>query len=270
MPFDIARFTAEREARGGTLGAAIRWAELTASTNDDALSAARAGAAHGALFGAETQTLGRGRRGSEWFSEAGAGLWFSVLLRPALAAEAAPVLALCAGLSVREAVAKHVASRVLVKWPNDVLVAPGPLSGVPGGADHRKVAGVLVESQITGSRLSWAVVGIGLNVLQTAFPEAISTTATSLELLQAGAERRETLLAHVLEAFETRVTRLETRGMVSVAEELRQHDALLGRRLRVDERSGTGAGIDDSGRLLLQLESGTVDACVSGHIELLG
>ena len=256
MPFDIARFTAEREARGVTLGAAIRWAELTASTNDDALSAARAGAAHGALFGAETQTLGRGRRGSEWFSEAGAGLWFSVLLRRALAAEAAPGLALCAGLSVREAVAARVASRVLVKWPNDVLV------------DARKVAGVLVESQINGSRLSWAVVGIGLNVLQTAFPKAISTTATSLELLHAGATGREALLADVLEALETRLTRLEARGMVSVAEELRQHDALLGRQLRVDERSGTGAGIDDSGRLLLQLESGAVEACISGHVEL--
>ena len=112
--FDSARFQSERDARGLTLGWPLSWRDETQSTNDDALGAAKNGAPHGAVFGAESQTRGRGRRGSEWLSTPGAGLWFSLLLRPDLPAELAPGLALCAGLAVREAVAARVAANVAV------------------------------------------------------------------------------------------------------------------------------------------------------------
>ncbi|HKY35738.1 MAG TPA: biotin--[acetyl-CoA-carboxylase] ligase [Polyangiaceae bacterium] len=258
MSFDVARFEADRAARGLSLGSPVSWLETTESTNDDALKAAKAGARHGALCGAETQSRGRGRRGSEWHSEPGAGLWFSVLLRPQLTAEVAPALSLCAGLAVREAVASRSAAQVAVKWPNDVL------------AGGRKIAGILIESQVIGQQLRGVVVGIGLNVEQRAFPSELVGVATSLALLEARDRAREPLLVDVLAGLEARVARLEAAGVSSISEEVRQHDALLGKRLRIDEREGIGAGIDDTGHLLLRTDAGLVEAISSGHVQLLG
>jgi BirA family transcriptional regulator, biotin operon repressor / biotin---[acetyl-CoA-carboxylase] ligase len=256
LAFDLALFEAEVATRGLGLGRSVSFRSVTESTNDDALAAAKSGAPHGALFGAESQSRGRGRRGSEWVSTPGAGLWCSLLLRPELRAELAPGLALCAGLAVRSAVATRVAAPALVKWPNDVL------------AGGKKLAGILVESQFSGASVASVIVGIGINVSQEAFPEPISQLATSLSLLGAADLGRERLLADVLEAFERELSRIGTQGMPAVAEALRPHDALLGRQLRVDDVQGEGAGIDASGALLVRRAEGDVRAVVSGHVEL--
>lgn len=256
MAFDSALFERERGARGLLLGAPLTWRDETVSTNDDALAAAKSGAAHGALFGAETQTRGRGRRGSEWVSTPGAGLWFSLLLRPELSAEVAPALSLCAGLAVRDAVATRVAATVQVKWPNDVL------------AGGRKLAGILIESQVSSAKLSSVIVGIGINVTQAAFPEPIAGIATSLALLDASDRSRETLLADVLRGLQARLAELTQGGIAAISAALRPHDALLGQRLRVDGIEGVGAGIDAAGQLLLQSPDGSSTPIVSGHVEL--
>lgn len=255
--FDGARFETIRAARQLGLGRPVSWQDETQSTNDDALAAAKAQAPHGALFGAETQTRGRGRRGSEWLSAPGAGLWFSLLLRPELRAELLPGLSLCAGLAVRAAVATRVAAPVLVKWPNDVL------------AGGRKLAGILVESQISGAKIASVVIGIGINVTQTAFPPELADIATSLSLLSANAAAREELLADVLGQLEAELSRVANQGLAGLAEALRPHDALLGRQLRVDTLLGVGSGIDAEGRLLVRPGSGPVVPVLSGHVELL-
>ena len=255
--FDKVRFEAEARTRGLSFGRPLTWQDETQSTNDDALVAAKSGAPHGAVFGAEAQTRGRGRRGSEWLSAPGAGLWFSVLLRPQLSPEQAPALALCAGLAVRAAAATRVAANVGVKWPNDVL------------AGGRKLAGILVESQISGARLGGVIVGVGINVTQQAFPDALSNIATSLQLLSANALGREQLLADVLSQLQALLGRLEADGMASIAEALRPHDALLGRRLRIEGVEGCGAGIDEAGRLLLRSDAAELRPIAAGHVELL-
>jgi BirA family biotin operon repressor/biotin-[acetyl-CoA-carboxylase] ligase len=257
MSFDTALFERESQARGLELGAPLSWRAETASTNDDALAAAKSGAPHGALFGAETQTRGRGRRGSEWVSTPGAGLWFSILLRPTLTPEVAPALSLCAGLAVRDAVATRVAANVQVKWPNDVL------------AGGRKLAGILIESQLSAAQLSSVIIGIGINVAQRAFPEPIAGIATSLTLLQATDLSREALLADVLHGLEARLTELSQGGIAAISTALRPHDALLGQQLRIENATGTGAGIDAAGQLLLQSPDGSIAPIVSGHVEIL-
>jgi len=255
--FDSALFERECATRELTLGRPLSWRDETQSSNDDALAAAKSGAPHGAVFGAETQTRGRGRRGSEWVSAPGAGLWFSVLLRPKLSAELVSGLSLCAGLAVRSAVAQRVAAPVLVKWPNDVLVS------------GRKLCGILVESQVTGANIGSVVVGIGVNVTQSAFPEPLASIATSLALLGASTTTREALLADVLQGLERELLRLSEHGLAGMAATLRAHDPLLGRRLRVDSLEGTGAGIDSAGRLLLQSDDGQQHPINAGHVELL-
>lgn len=255
--FDSERFETECVAKQLRLGRPVSWREQTESTNDDALAAAKAGAPHGALFGAEAQTRGRGRRGSEWVSAPGAGLWCSLVLRPELPAELLPGLALCAGLAVRAAVAHRVSATVRVKWPNDVL------------ADGRKVAGILVESQVSGAQVTSVVLGIGINVTQTSFPGELENVATSLAMLSNVPVDRERLLADVLSHVETELTRLARHGLAGLAEALGPYDALQGRPLRVDALEGVGAGIDAHGRLLVRSADGRTTPVISGHVELL-
>lgn len=253
-PFDVERFAAERAARGLRLGAPLAWRDITASTNDDALAAAARDEPHGAVFGAESQERGRGRRGSSWHSPPGAGLWFSVLLRPQLAVDQGAGLPLAVGLSVCDALRERVDALVQVKWPNDVL------------ADGRKIAGVLVESQVRGERFISAIAGVGLNVALTALPNELSETATSLARLGAADLRREPLLADVLIRLERYLELLELSGTAAIAAELRERDALFGRRVRIDGQAGIAAGVDAAGRLLLAEESGATTAFVSGHV----
>lgn len=255
--FDPSLFEAERARLGVTLGAPLSFVDQTESTNDDAAAAAKHGAPHGAVFVAETQTRGRGRRGSEWLSAPGAGLWFSVLLRPELGPELLPGVALSAGLAVRAAIAERTAASLKVKWPNDVL------------ASGRKLSGILVESQLNGPRIASVVVGVGINVTHREFPAEIRDIATSLGLLSASDTRREPLLASVLGALEREVERLATQGLAGVAEALAPHDALLGRRLRIDGREGQGAGVDRSGMLRVRSSDGAEQLVASGHVELL-
>ncbi len=256
MPaFDENRARALLEARGASLGRPLAYRTVTGSTNDDAMAAARAAAPHGATFVADEQTSGRGRRGHRWSSAAGESLTFSVLLRPKLSLERLSALTLAVGLAVRDAVAMRVELDVQVKWPNDVLV---------GG---RKLAGILVESQVTGGALSAVVVGVGLNVAMRELPDEIQSTATSLALLGAADLDRETLLVDFLQALERRVRSYERAGLEPMLEDLARHDALEGKRVRIDAISGIVRGIDRDGALLVEDDAGTRHRVLAGTVE---
>jgi BirA family biotin operon repressor/biotin-[acetyl-CoA-carboxylase] ligase len=159
---------------------AIHRRETTASTNADARSGRP-----GDVFVAEFQTAGRGRLGHEWHAARGENLTFSVVLDAAGAAPAeVATLPLAAGLAVARSVCAFLgkaAPDVAVKWPNDVLV---------GG---RKVCGILCERN--GDSV---VVGIGLNVNQTAFPAEIAARATSMSLAAGRAFDRDDVLRDVV------------------------------------------------------------------------
>ncbi|HWA70940.1 MAG TPA: biotin--[acetyl-CoA-carboxylase] ligase [Polyangiaceae bacterium] len=260
-PFARERFELLRFERKLPLGAPLTIHTLTGSTNDDALAAARAGAPHGATFVAEQQSQGRGRRGRPWFAANGESLLCSVLLRIPLPPASISLLALAAGLAVREAVALALPQfeeqgRVRVKWPNDVWV------------DGKKIAGVLAESQVQGGALSAAVVGFGVNVMTTVFPDDIAHSATSLAEL-GGVTAREPLLIDALSALEARMQRLLAGGALALAAELSQRDALVGHKVRVEGTEGVASGIDDQGRLLLRLHTQEIVAIAAGTVELV-
>jgi BirA family biotin operon repressor/biotin-[acetyl-CoA-carboxylase] ligase len=162
---------------------------------------------------------------------------------------------------VREAIARALPNleaqgQVRVKWPNDVWVG------------NKKIAGVLAESQVHGGALSAAVVGFGVNVMTTVFPDDITHSATSLALL-GGATAREPLLVDALSALEARVQRLLAGDARSLSEELSQRDALVGHKVRVEGTEGVASGIDDQGRLLLRLHTGEIVAIAAGTVELV-
>jgi BirA family biotin operon repressor/biotin-[acetyl-CoA-carboxylase] ligase len=253
--FDAALFQKLRGERGVSLGAPLTSAFETGSTNDDAFAAARDGAPHGALFVADSQTRGRGRRGHTWTSPPSSNLTFSLLLRPLIPAERVALLALVAGLAVRATVAARVGANVAVKWPNDVVVG------------RRKVSGILVESRMSGSSVEAVVVGVGLNVHMEALPQELEQIATSLSLLGARGESREALLVAVLAELEARLGRFVSLGLSPLVGELRAHDALLDEGIVVSGVRGAGAGIDEDGSLLIRDAAGVVHKVNSGTVE---
>jgi len=256
--FDAARFERLRAEAGCTLGAPLTALAVTASTNDDALEAARGGAPHGATFVADHQTEGRGRRGRSWLAEPSEALLVSVVLRPELEPSRLGLVPLTIGLAVRAAVAEllppELATATRVKWPNDVWVS------------GNKIAGVLAESRIGGAG-TLVVAGIGVNVGTRLFPAELEHTATSFARLGAAPDR-EAVLARVLASLEMRLGTL-SRTPDEIVAELRRYDGLIGRRVRVDGTDGIARGIDSEGRLALQLCNGNLTEIHSGLLEVL-
>jgi BirA family biotin operon repressor/biotin-[acetyl-CoA-carboxylase] ligase len=214
------------------------------STNLRARELAGAGAPHGTLVTAGEQTAGRGRQGRSWSAPAGSSLLMSLVLR-----DPPPLLALRAGLAVADvAQAVDAAGRATqLKWPNDVLVGSG------------KVAGILVEGR---PQERWAVLGVGLNVALdlTQLPEQLTATAATLGLAP---DDVEGVLGHLLASLE----RCLDEPQEAVTAALRARDALLGRPIAWSRGAGTGAGIDDDGRLLVDTGNETV-ALDAGEVHL--
>lgn len=255
--FDAERFEALRRERGVSLGHPLVAVAETGSTNDDAMEAARAGAPHGALFVADAQSRGRGRRGARWSSPPGENLLLSLLVRPELSLERAGTLTLAVGLTLREVAAARVAGPVRVKWPNDVLVG------------DKKLAGILLESQLEAGRVTAIVIGVGLNVSMRELPEDLEGIATSLGLEGDPSPSREAVLVELLAALERRLAVHQRQGLAPVLAELRTHDALLGRRVRVERLEGVAAGIADDGALLVSADDGEPARVRSGSVELV-
>lgn len=217
-------------------GRAARIVERTTSTNDDARMWARDGAAPGSVVIADAQDAGRGRQGRAWSTPPGETLAMSIVLRPQVAPSALPPIALVAGLAVREAIGARVRN-AMVKWPNDVVV------------DGKKIAGVLVEGAIAGSRVDFVVVGIGVNVDRRAFPRELVATSIALE---GGDVDRCALVVDILGALDRELAAWLA-APSSIGARVGEHDFLRGRDVIVDERIGVADGIADDGCLAVRI-----------------
>jgi BirA family biotin operon repressor/biotin-[acetyl-CoA-carboxylase] ligase len=211
----------------------------TASTNDRARALAATGAPHGTLVTAAAQTAGRGRQGRTWSAPPGRALLCSLLLR-----DHDELLPLRAGL----AVADLAGAGALVKWPNDVLL------------DGRKVAGILVEAR---PQDGWAVLGIGVNVAVDVadLPPELRDRAATLGRAPEGVEAA---LAELLDHLAARLAE----PAAATLSAMRARDALRDQPVRWADGSGTGAGIDDSGALLVRRDDGTVEKLEAGEVHL--
>ena len=151
----------------------IVWLDSIDSTNSEALRRLES-LPSGTVLAAREQTSGRGQRGNTWFSEAGKNLTFSVVLK-SLDLPAAEVFSLNCLCSV--AVSDFLDSfgvASLVKWPNDIY------------AGGRKICGMLLENGLSEGSVSFSVMGIGINVNQTEFPNLANATSMALEAARKG------------------------------------------------------------------------------------
>jgi len=180
---------------GCRIGNEIVIVDETESTNDLAWEAADRGATAGFVVFAERQTKGRGQYGRRWESAPYQGLWFSVLLRPAMTLRESPRLTSLLAEVVSATIAEETGCVPTTKPPNDIYIS------------GRKVAGVLVEGRTAGDGSYVAVAGIGINVNQTVedFPEELRAIAGSLTMATGKKISRTEFAIALLRNLEQRV-----------------------------------------------------------------
>ena len=217
-----------RHTLGWRLGREVTFFEECGSTNAEArrLASARE-TPGGTLVVADGQTAGRGRLGRQWESGVGENLLFSLVLCPEVPPQLAPVCVLAWAAAMAEVLDCQV------KWPNDLMTANG-----------HKLGGILAELSAEAERVRFVVLGVGINVNQTAFPGL--PLATSLARETGESHDRARLLARLVEAVEA----VETTGQPDLSL-WRARSHTLGRRVRVGDVEGIATDVRDDGALMV-------------------
>jgi len=229
------------------------------STNVEAARRAIEGAPEGLCVVAGEQTAGRGRLQRQWVSPKGAGLYFSVILRPSFEQSAWPLLTLMAAVAVHDALRDSYALKTDIKWPNDVL------------ADDKKLSGILAETVET-SRGRAVVVGIGINLTKHSFPAEFAGIATSLEVAAGQNPELEVVLAALVSSLVSYYQTLKQPG--GPEEVVRAWAARSsyceGKRVRVMESNGslvgTTRGLESDGALRVETDDGKMRIVRAGDV----
>ena len=237
----------------------IHYFEETDSTNIRINELAKDGAEHGTVVVADKQTAGKGRRGRTWESPSGTNLYFSILLRPEIETEKAPMMTLIMAYSVAKVLRENWNLQAKIKWPNDLVLA------------DKKICGILTEMSLAGMKIDSVVVGTGINVNVKEFPEELREKATSLYLESKQIFDRKKLLNEVLKEFWKQYNRfLEVQDLSYMKEEY--NDMLVNRDREVlvlepeNEYQAIAQGINELGELLVKKIDGS-EAVVYATVE---
>lgn len=205
----------------------------------------------GFVVTAEEQYAGRGQREQEWVSEKGTNLTFSLLLQAKfLRISEQFYISKLIALALCELVQSYTTEKCRIKWPNDIYVG------------DRKIAGILIENVLSEHKIERSVVGIGLNVNQTVFPESIKDRVSSLFLLSGEALSKEKVLKKLCKLIE--VYYLQLRAGKKAAIDKAYHEQLYRLNEWCDYEneegifSGRIEGVDTKGKLLLKRTSGAI------------
>jgi BirA family biotin operon repressor/biotin-[acetyl-CoA-carboxylase] ligase len=251
-----------RLATGQVIGNVIRVLPQTTSTNDEASRAALEDHPEGLVIFAESQSAGRGRMGRRWSSPAGRGLWFSVLLRPSLAPSECTQLTAASANALVRAIQSTTGITPEIKWPNDLLIK------------GKKIAGILTEMSAELEHVRSVVLGIGIDVNQTAseFPADIRNIATSLKLATGKSVSRADLAEVVLHELDREYARILAGDFAGVAEEWAGYCTTLGKLATIDMGTrrvrGRAEALDENGALLLRTEHGRIERIIGGEVTL--
>lgn len=227
------------------VGCEILYFDSIDSTNTKAQELAEKGYPSGTLVVADKQIAGKGRRGRNWESPSGCGIFMTLMLKPDINPNNASMLTLVSALAVAKALADITGKDAKIKWPNDIVI------------DGRKVCRILTEMSAQFDYINNIVIGIGINVNNSSFPEEISATASSLRLLSGGKKyRRAEIIEKIMEYFEKYYSIfLETEDLSALVNE---YDAMLvnmKRQVKVldpkEPFEGTAMGITKTGELIV-------------------
>lgn len=251
----------------GWAGKNIVYYEETDSTNLRIRQLGDEGAPHGTLAVADLQTAGRGRRGRAWDSPAGSSIYMSILLRPDIPPDRAPMLTLVMALSVAEGIRKCVepgsGCGVQIKWPNDIII------------NGKKLAGILTEMSAQIDYIDYVTVGVGINVNLTKFPEEIEKTATSLRIECGHTVKRSPLIVAVMERLEENYEIfLKTQDLSGLLERYMSFLVNKDRNVLIlgakEQYRAHALGINPMGELIVRREDGTEETVYAGEVSVRG
>jgi BirA family biotin operon repressor/biotin-[acetyl-CoA-carboxylase] ligase len=209
--------------------------ESTTSTLDVAHRIGAEGAPAGTLIIANEQTAGRGRGGKAWQSSPGAGIWLTLIERPA-ESSGLGVLSLRVGLAAAEALDRFATEPIRLKWPNDLY------------AERGKLAGILVEARWRDQAVEWVAIGLGVNVME---PDNLENAAG----LEPGTQRLD-VLGELVPALRA-AAQLTGPLRADEREAFNARDMARGKAC-VEPAIGRVAGITPTGELLVALADSVV------------
>lgn len=215
---------------------------------------------HGTLIVAEEQTAGKGRQGRRWQSQKGKNLLFSIVFRTPFTQERARILPFAAALAAADSTEHFTHCSVECKWPNDLMIK------------KRKFAGMLMEAVTQNDSVTCVVMGIGINVNQTDFPDDIRNKATSLRAQEGHDIDRVLLLCGFLEELEHRLEQLRQFSPQLLLDEWKQRTTMFGSTITLTEHAGksTARAVDvaPNGALVIEDENGLRREVFAGDVTL--
>lgn len=231
------------------------------STNTEAKRFALSDQAHQGIFVADEQVQGKGRLGRSWVSDKGAGLWFSLLLRPQINPGNASGITLVAAAAMSKAVEALTMLEVGIKWPNDLLI------------EGKKVCGILTEMSAELNHLHYIILGIGINLNQVSFESELTDKATSIKMMHV-----QTTPKALLEAFMTQFSELYASFIIGEMHEViryhRSRSVTLNRDVALVTPTVTrkvfAKDLNEDGSLIIINEESNLETIISGEVSVRG
>jgi len=240
------------------IGKAIYHYESLPSTMDRAMDLVFKGAAEGTLVIAEGQTKGRGRLNRLWVSAKYKGIYFSLVIRPKILPQQAPVLTLISAVAICEGLKQELGIEAQIKWPNDILL------------DNKKIGGILTELSAEMDIVHAIIVGVGINVNND--KKTLPALASSLKEITGAKINRLSLLQGILSCFEERYRQFQKQGMQGILDRWCHLSSTLGKRVKLTANRqkpaliGEAVDIERDGSLLIRQDSGLIERIIAGDI----
>ena len=242
------------------IGANIVHFDTIGSTNDYAKKIAIE-SNNGTVIISEEQTSGRGRRGKEWHSIKGDGIWLSIILKPDIYPHKAPFITQIAGASIVKALG-NLGIDASIKWPNDIIV------------NNKKVSGILTELGAEIDRIDYIVLGMGMNVKTMDFPDEIKSIATSISKEGYDVKRID-IVKNILQAFEVLyLDYIENNDKSKCIRICKESSAILGKNIYIingdQKRKVKCIDINQEGNLVIINKDNEIEELISGEVSIRG
>lgn len=245
------------------VGRTIHFYKEVDSTNATAMDLAQQGAPEGIVVLADQQLRGRGRGNRSWHSPAGVGIYCSIVLRPKISPAMAQLITLMTAVSIVKAIALKTGLSPRIKWPNDILI------------NDKKVAGILLESKVSGATMEYAVIGFGINVNHTAtdLPREVRVEAGSLFMELNELVDRSSLVIQIFSELERLYHRLQQDDFTVILEQWRHYSSTLGKHVRIWQKNeateGIAVDLTKEGGLIVRAKAGNQIVVHAGDVEHL-
>jgi len=246
--------------KGGAINFHLDVRQTVTSTNTIAKELASSGAREGTVIIAREQTQGRGRMGRTFYSPNSSGVYFTIVLRPKVNLEDSLLITTATAVAVAQAIETIAGIPTFIKWVNDIFIG------------EKKVCGILTEASLNfeSGSLEYAVVGIGINIATTDFPEEIIKSAGSIFKNKPDDTPVTSML--VAEVLNNMAKCMDSLTDKQYLEEYKKHSFLINRDILVIKGSHSTPGkaieIDDKARLVVEYEDGTTEALISGEVSV--